>query len=94
MADKDCFTYAVIGDEDQGMKWLATLMKLEREVGNLDMAYFTKGNLKTIMVRQLVNDDEIFFIVINSPEKTKTIMNAMKKALNAAREEYRKRWSL
>ena len=94
MADKDCFTYAVIGDEDQGMKWLATLMNLRREVGDLDMAYFMKGNLKTIMVRQLVNNDTIFFLVINSPENAKTIINAMKKALNAAKEEYKKRWEL
>jgi len=59
---------------------------------SFDMTYFVNGNPRTIALRQLINDDEIFFFVINSPENTKTIIDAMKKALNAAKEEYIRRW--
>ena len=66
---------------------------IERELdGSFDMTYFVNGNPRTIALRQLINDDEIFFFVINSPENTKTIVDAMKKALNAAKEEYIRRW--
>ena len=92
LADGDAFTYTVVGDEEDAMRHLTTLFRLMNTLGDNDAIYMFKGNSKTVLIRDVVNDDEIFFIVINAKESTKKITEAMRKALKAAKEEYIKRW--
>jgi len=61
-------------------------------VKDFDALILFRSDKKTVFVKDKVNDDEIFIIVINSKEPIKTITQAIREALNLVKEEYIRRW--
>ena len=92
IADKNGFPYAVFGNEEIAMSYIAATSKTFMEIGSFSMNIIIKEKNKTICMMDSVEDDFIFLIVINARENIRKVSECMKSALVKIKEAYVKRW--
>jgi len=94
IADKDLFPYTSIGNKDDAMTKLVGFLRLTRDIGDFDFIICEKESKRTCCIKDYIDGEEIFIVIINARANFDVMMSSVKAALSKIREEYKRRWEL